>query len=1817
MALGASKASGRPCRSLLSLLSGVVSVLLTAGQLGAEGFVCAGYPAAEPDLLSEGAAAKAAALPVVGRLSSQGRVHALVIFAQFKDEAPDDLSVPDYAADLFDPDLPGSLTHFYHTMSFGQFTLEGTVLPKRYTSDQPAAAYLPPEPGKSGEYGQFAREILRQVDQDADFARFDNDGPDGLPDSGDDDGVVDYVFLCVRSTPYGFLLGAATGIATLGFAWYETRDAGFDGEPVGISGRRSLDGTTTSRGAIGREGSLAQTVGALAHEFGHSLGLPDLYDLDYRGPADDSAGIGRWGLMGWGADGWNGNDGPNPFCAWSREQLGWISTDNGRLVEVAEETAGLVLADLQAGGPAVKIPLRAESADGAFFEQDYLLLEHRTRTGTFYNRSLPAEGLLVWRIRPQITMAHPQPVNSDEHDKGVDLVCADGLYRDAGYPLGQAADPEQGSDNLDFWSHDAAHRGAHGGNMGDATDPFDGVRFTRLDPRTNPASEPPRLLFSASTALSLSLSLQEEAMVLDVMPTRWVGEIFEVPGHEMHERSVLVSSDQAALIRVPVWAKVDAADLVVRSFPQGALLAEIPMVRHAGAGEGQVFEASFEPPAATLYRLFVRLRDAAGAVVLSKTCLRLWATAPEEPRPVLVFPGDLYAAEARNTLRQMLEEALAELRSSARVLLVAPEEGTFYLPFLELQGAKGTLVIWLGETMDPDELATYRTFLERGGRLLLISRFFGLRPDLGTFLGEMLYSRSTGSHSSKLRSLYLSEPLLFQVRHAQLALRLPAEPVLLNNFHQAAGLRLDTGTYRAVYLPFDLRGLGEDVRRGLIASSLRFLQQQVAQGAVLELGMDEQVGPVLGLPADGLTVVRARIQGAVQAADLMVRSFPQRQALAVLPMRRVLDTGSAHLFEVALEPPGQGQYHLSVRLHSAAGDTLFVGTGQRVLGLFKDRPALLLLSEPYTLKADEIVQELLGQFEEGLRQEGLAASVVRAVNEEGAIYENLLGRYLDGVKLVVWLGQTLDERGQAAFRAFLERGGRLLLISPEFHTSPGSGTFLEAMLNTRSHPISGRRYLRSTRQLREPIEFRIQPGSLLELTAPAVPLLLDEAQRVAGIGVDNGRYRAVYLPFDLYGVEGAARRPLIESSLAFLVQGGSPEPLLQLAAVIAPPLTTELQPLAPHVAVANWGPRDSEEFRVGYQILLGEEVLVAAAREEAPLAALAEREIALPVWEPGGEGAFHIRFGLGAPGQEDLVYAPARRLYVAEVGEAFAEVALPGEVSEGHGAGFFDYDNDGDLDLYLVRRGEANQLFRNEGAGFTQQAKAAGVAHPGEGRGLAVGDYDGDGDLDLYLVNGGWREDWRFCPNRLFRNEGDDTFVDVTLELDADPLTTTPLGDGAPGRSAGFFDCDLDGDLDLYLVNALGLNRLYRNQEGGFSEDAAAAGLADAGDGRGLAVSDYDGDGDVDLFVANISGGSRLFRNDGGTFAEVHRKMGLVLVGDGNAGVFGDYDNDGGPDLYVSTVGGPSQLFRNERGLSFEEVTPGEGLSLGAQTLGAAFFDHDNDGDLDLATTASASWTTWDELYHNQGGYMVPVGPLLALRSGSKGRGVSFGDYDQDGDVDWFVADVKHSRLYRNQADQNHWLQVDLAGIEPNPDGMGARLELATRTGRQYREVQSTYGYCSQTQPWVHFGLGDAAEVDTLRVRWPDGQETVETDVAANQHLVVKHPSLITAVLDEQEALPTTFELWPNYPNPFNPSTIIQFAVPAMPGGSHPLVTIAIYDLLGQGVRTVVSAEFGPGVYRTAWDGRDDHGRGLASGAYLYRMRAGDHTQARKLLLIR
>ena len=460
---------------------GLCAALLLAGQTGA------------PALESAFQCAHAAAKPVQRTPDATpvtGRVHAVTLFGRFSDEeARPGNAPPAFARDLFDPERPGSVTHFFDEMSRGQYRITGSVLPKEYSAAGPASSYISEAEGEPGRYHDYVAELLAASDREVDYGKYDNDGPDGVPNSGDDDGIVDFLFVVARSTPPGFIRRNATGVASLGLASssFRTDDRDPDGRFIRIG-----------KGVTQQGGHFAAAVGSMCHEFLHTLGLPDLYDTDMIRasdqvpPAQDSAGIGNWGLMGLGALGWGGG-GPNPLSVWSLAKLGWLGVANSQLRRLDSDARGLVFEDVNAGGDVVLVEVSPSR---------YLLVVHRSRANSYYERNLPAEGLLIWEVDETVFG------NSEEARKKVDLVCADGLYLDAGYPSGSEKGYDIGRDNLDFWSRDEEYNNRFGGNSGDATDVFDGEVFTDFSIVSNPAS-PRRISIS-------NIRREGEAMVADV-----------------------------------------------------------------------------------------------------------------------------------------------------------------------------------------------------------------------------------------------------------------------------------------------------------------------------------------------------------------------------------------------------------------------------------------------------------------------------------------------------------------------------------------------------------------------------------------------------------------------------------------------------------------------------------------------------------------------------------------------------------------------------------------------------------------------------------------------------------------------------------------------------------------------------------------------------------------------------------------------------------------------------------------------------------------------------------------------------------------------------------------------------------------------------------------------------------------------------------------------------------------------------------------------------------------------------------------------------
>ncbi len=438
--------------------------------------------------------------------------------------------------------------------------------------------------------------------------------------------------------------------------------------------------------------------------------------------------------------------------------------------------------------------------------------------------------------------------------------------------------------------------------------------------------------------------------------------------------------------------------------------------------------------------------------------------------------------------------------------------------------------------------------------------------------------------------------------------------------------------------------------------------------------------------------------------------------------------------------------------------------------------------------------------------------------------------------------------------------------------------------------------------------------------------------------------------------------------------------------------------------------------------------------------------------------------------------------------------------SQSEGVAWGDYDQDGDLDIYLSNFGSANRLYRNDGNDtFADVAASAGVADTGGGRGVAFADYDQDGDLDLYLTNRSG------TANRLYRNDGG-SFAEIAASV----------GVAATGLSnnISWVDYDQDGDLDLYITkDGSQINHMYRNDSPtSFTDVAPALGLNDGPQGEAIAWGDYDQDGDLDLFGANFNGGNRLYRNDDATsFTDVAPGLGLANTGNGRGAAWGDYDDDGDLDLYVSNGTGPAgnstnQFFRND-GATFAEIAASLGVADTGNGRGPAWGDYDNDGDLDLHLAGGQT----NRLYQNDGsGGFVEVGASAGVDIGGTSEGANWGDYDQDGDLDLYVADYDNpNSLFRNEGNANRWLEIELVGTVSNRDGIGAELVAVASGTRQYRGGIAGTGWLSEPSLPVEFGFGNITTIDSLYVFWPSGITDVQTGVATNQIITIVESGIV------------------------------------------------------------------------------------------------------------
>lgn len=465
----------------------------------------------------------------------------------------------------------------------------------------------------------------------------------------------------------------------------------------------------------------------------------------------------------------------------------------------------------------------------------------------------------------------------------------------------------------------------------------------------------------------------------------------------------------------------------------------------------------------------------------------------------------------------------------------------------------------------------------------------------------------------------------------------------------------------------------------------------------------------------------------------------------------------------------------------------------------------------------------------------------------------------------------------------------------------------------------------------------------------------------------------------------------------------------------------------------------------------------------------------------------------------------------------------------------FDGDNDLDVLLSLWSADGAMRYFRNDGDGtFSERSKEANLTGITSGINMFQADYDNDGDLDVVILRGAWLYNNGRHPNSLLKNRGDGSFVDVSL--------AAGFGETAfPSSQADWADIDNDGDLDLFVGNESTPKihspcHLFRNEgDGTFVDIAAEAGVENLGYTKGASFGDYDGDGLVDLFVSNLASENRLYHNLGGNkFENVAPKLKMEEPIASFPTWFWDYDNDGKLDLFVAAystgvghIAGHHlgikvadsnydymKLWRGDGKGGFTNVAKAMGLDYPALPMGANFGDLDNDGWLDfyLGTGDPYYYNLMPNLmYKNMGGSkFADVSMAGGFAHLQKGHGVSFADFDFDGDLDVYsvmggayVGDPAYNTLFENPGFGNHWLCVQLVGTDSNRSGIGARIHaVITENGKTrsvYRHVNSGGSFGANPLRQT-IGMGKASKIDLLEVHWPrTGKTQTFKDVAPDR----------------------------------------------------------------------------------------------------------------------
>ncbi|NPD85464.1 T9SS type A sorting domain-containing protein [Lentimicrobium sp. L6] len=604
----------------------------------------------------------------------------------------------------------------------------------------------------------------------------------------------------------------------------------------------------------------------------------------------------------------------------------------------------------------------------------------------------------------------------------------------------------------------------------------------------------------------------------------------------------------------------------------------------------------------------------------------------------------------------------------------------------------------------------------------------------------------------------------------------------------------------------------------------------------------------------------------------------------------------------------------------------------------------------------------------------------------------------------------------------------------------------------------------------------------------------------------------------------------------------------------------------------------------------------------------------------------------------------------------------------GSGTGFIDFDNDGYQDLIQIG-GNGNKLWRNNGNDNFTEFDAGEFSELMQiSIGFSCADYDNDGDLDIYLANGPSELNPQY-GSILWRNDGNSNYSMATegvIGAENDYFSFSGI----------WSDYDNDGFVDLFLptgTSGLFPNTNYKNLlfhnigNGTFSRDTISAIVNEAFDHYKTATwSDYDQDGDLDLsigvfnqFTAEESycyfyinqlietGEAEFIRDTESPYAnEQMQAMNIRWI---------DFDNDGDLDMYAINAGrgsgntyGPgttNTLYKNEGNSQFVKITDLQITQDIGQFNAQMWEDFDNDGDLDLYLATQASGPPWFDqganMYYRNSGYpdytFTKIENINIASPGNTCYGFANADYDNDGDIDLFVSyftvqgAVKNDMLYSNNTDgQKNWIGIKCLGSKtnsPNSAGsnksaIGTKVRLkASINGVSYwqiREIASNDGLLEQSDMRVHFGLDGALQADSIIIEWPSGIIESYSDIESNEYYIanegegVLDPIITSVDNNESKNILSKIRLSENFPNPFNHSTSINYRLT-----SKAFVKLQIYNESGRLLRTIVNNNQQAGDYVVQWNGTDMNGNALSSGVYIYKLSVDNISERRKMYLLR